>query len=57
MLKILFQLQMLYIWRTAEIYHVFPENNMRDEFLLLDCVNFDMVKMQERLDKSYFKII
>lgn len=57
MLKKLFQLQMLYIWRTAEIYHVFSENDMKDEFLLLECVNFDMEKMQDGLDKSHFKII
>lgn len=49
---------MLYVWRTAEIYHVFSKINMRGmSFFQLDCVDFDTVKIQDRLDKTHFKII
>lgn len=38
--------------------HVFSEMNMREmSFFWLDCVNFDMMKIQDRLDKSHFTII
>lgn len=49
---------MLYVWRTAEMCHAFSEMNMREmSFFWLDCVNFDIMKMQDRLDESHFKRI